>query len=50
MSKTSTSPQDKSHIRDTRSDRAAQSEIKSDDHGAFRVHVQLLGPEWPQTA
>jgi len=24
-------------------------DIKSNDHGAFRVHVQLLGSEWSQT-
>lgn len=24
-------------------------DIKSDDHGAFRIHVQLLGHEWSQT-
>lgn len=25
-----------------------QNTVKSDDHGAFRVHVQLLGHEWSQ--
>jgi len=24
-------------------------DVKTDDHGAFRVHVQLLGQEWSQS-
>jgi len=51
MTEKSISPQTEAPMpeRATPAATAAQRDIKSDDHGAFRVHVQLLGHEWSQT-
>lgn len=50
MSKNSTSLQNDVPAPDAEVKSAPQTprDIKTDDHGAFRVHVQLLGQEWSQ--
>ncbi|NVN43338.1 hypothetical protein HW537_05400 [Asaia siamensis] len=51
MSKNSTSHRNDVPALDADVKAASQTarDVKTDDHGAFRVHVQLLGQEWSQT-
>ena len=48
MSKNSTSLQNDVPDAEVKSAPQTPRDIKTDDHGAFRVHVQLLGQEWSQ--
>lgn len=51
MSQKSTSPhKDVPPLdQEVQSEPPVSRDVKTDDHGAFRVHVQLLGQEWSRT-